>query len=63
MDTFLGEKASFWIELKKRAENLQATSLLREIAELHARVGFYESKFKEIEAFQQAIKGGFADSK
>ena len=54
MTTFLGETTEFWIDLKKRADELDATKLLHEIADLHAKVGFYERRFDEVEAFRKS---------
>ena len=34
IDSFLGEKVDYWITLKARAETLNVSGLIREIAEL-----------------------------
>lgn len=45
---YLGEKASYWLALKQRAEELDLVNLIREIADLHARVTFYEDRIKQM---------------
>jgi len=53
--TFMGENPSFWAALKRRADELDATKLLREIADLHAKVGYYERRLDEIEEFRKSL--------
>jgi hypothetical protein len=53
-DLFLGHDVDFWLELKKRADQLKATELLQEIVLLQAKVGYYERKLDEIDAFRNA---------
>ena len=52
IDTFLGEPVSFWVELKKRADKLEVNDLLRDLAELSARVHFYEMHIDRMEQFR-----------
>jgi hypothetical protein len=48
---FLGEEYEFWLALKERADRLDATNLIREIAVLRSKVSFYESRIKAMSTF------------
>lgn len=54
MDTFLGEKIEYWMALQKRVEELDVRELIREIAELHGKVGFYERRIKTLTDFMNS---------
>lgn len=49
---FLGEKIPYWVELKAKAEKLDVCNYIKEIAELRAKVSFYESRIDEITTFK-----------
>ncbi len=57
VERFLGHDISYWIELNKRAKELDATKLLEDIAILSAKVTYYEMKFNEIEEFRKVCSG------
>lgn len=50
---FLGEKISFWYELKKRHEAKCDIELLREITDLRGTISFYEDRLDQIEKFRK----------
>lgn len=55
---FLGHPVSFWIELKRRADEKLIdgdgySKLLAEIASLRGKVSFYESRVTQLYAFKQ----------
>lgn len=52
MDTYLGETAQTWLELKKRAEKLDVLDLVREIGMLRGKVSFYESRLDDMDRFK-----------
>lgn len=52
-DKFLGQEIKYWVELQKKAEELGVVDWLKEIAELRAKVGFYESRIKEMDDFKK----------
>ena len=54
-DLLFGETAAFWIELKKRAETLDVTTLMRDIADLSAKVAYYENRLDEIQRFRKSV--------
>lgn len=57
---FLGETIQYWIEVKQRIETdhgFRASELISEIAELRAKVSFYESRIKELTGFMQSRSG------
>lgn len=51
MDIFLGHPIPYWLELQKRADALNCVHLLKEIADLYGRVGFYEKRIAELNQF------------
>ena len=53
MDTFLGHTIQYWIELQKKARQLNVVKLLEEIAELRGKVSFYESRLDEMDDFRK----------
>lgn len=52
MDSFLGHSTTYWIELEKKAQELGVINWLQEVAELRAKVSFYESRLDEINNFR-----------
>jgi len=58
-DTFLGHPIRYWMELGRRVDELpfDAAKLLKEIAELRAKVSFYESRITEMEEFKKKVYG------
>jgi len=52
---FLGQPASYWLELQKRANSLEVSRLMREIADLAAKVQFYELRMDEIQRFRATL--------
>lgn len=53
MDTFMGQSIAYWVELHKKARILNVVKWLEEIAELRAKVSFYESRIKEMTNFME----------
>lgn len=53
---FLGETTAFWAELRRRANELDVKNLIRDLAELQAKVGFYERELDRINQFREAMK-------
>ena len=51
-DLFLGKPVDYWLALQERAECLNVTGLLDEVASLNARVSYYERRFDEISEFR-----------
>lgn len=47
-ETFLGHPFKYWVELEKKAEILDVVDYVAEIAELRGKVGFYESRIKQM---------------
>ena len=54
MNEFLGEKLSYWSELKHRAESLDVVDLVREVSILRAKVSFYEKRIDDMAGFMKA---------
>lgn len=50
---FLGHTIKYWLELEKKARQLNAVKLLEEIAELRGKVSFYESRLDEMDKFRK----------
>lgn len=48
---FMGETLQFWVELKAKSENLDVTYLIRENAELRAKVSYFEDMIKKANQF------------
>ena len=55
MDTYLGHDIKYWSELESKAQELGAVKWLEEIADLRAKVSFYESRIKEMNSFKDSI--------
>ena len=53
-DLFLGQPTDFWMELKDRADNLNATAMLKELVLSNAKVRYYEQHLKQMQAFAAA---------
>jgi len=54
---FLGEPASYWLELRQHAEEMNLTDLMRENARLRSKCSFYESRLKQMLDYQTAVEG------
>ena len=48
---FFGRTTDYWLMLQEKAEKLNVTHLLEEIATLRSKVSFYESRIKEMSHF------------
>lgn len=53
MDTYLGETAETWLELKRKALELDVMPLIRENASLRAKVSYYEARLDDIKRFRE----------
>lgn len=56
MNEYLGRPVSYWVELHLRADELDLVRPLIEIAELRAKVSFYESRIDEINNFKKSVE-------
>ena len=57
---YYGKPIAYWLELErlgKKAADLNAEHLIREIADLRAKVNFYESRIREMNVIMER-KGG-----
>lgn len=52
MEEFLGESINYWLTLQRKAREMNVTHLIRELGNLHAKVGFYESRIREMGEFK-----------
>jgi len=52
METFLGHKIEYWLELQRKAKELGVVHYLEEIATLRGKVSFYESRIDELNSFK-----------
>lgn len=50
-DKYLEHPPEYWLALQQRAENLQADTLISEIAILRAKISYYESRIHELNNF------------
>jgi len=57
---FLGKPVSYWEELDRQAQPLNCDRLIHEIAELRAKVSFYESRITEMSNFKRLLEEGMA---
>ena len=55
-DTLFGEDINFWIELRNQAMKKDIVDLIREIANLRAKVSFYESRIQQLGDFMESRK-------
>ena len=55
MFKFLGHSVEYWVALESKAETLNVTKLIEEIATLRSKVSFYESRFLEIQQFKKMM--------
>lgn len=46
--TFLGENPSYWAELKKRADTLNVSDLIRDLVNLQAKIAYYETQIERM---------------
>lgn len=51
IDLFLGHPMNYWLELEKWAKLNNASDLIQEIADLRGKIGFYESRIKQLNEF------------
>lgn len=54
-DLFLGHDIPFWLELKKKAAQLNVVDLIKEIADLRSKVSFYESRIEQLNIFKETV--------
>lgn len=52
---YMGHDINYWLELQKKADTLDVVKWLEEVAELRAKVSFYESRIKEMSEFSKVI--------
>jgi hypothetical protein len=45
---FLGHKPEYWLELQKKADELNVGDLIKEIARLRGKISLYESRIAEM---------------
>jgi hypothetical protein len=57
-DTFLGKPVSYWVELQARADADGVTDLLRDLADAHAKVYYYESMLDRMHAYRSVVDAG-----
>jgi len=55
IDTFLGKPIKYWFELQRNAEKLYVVDYIAEIAELRAKVNFYEDRIEQINKFKEHL--------
>lgn len=55
MDSFLGEPMQYWFELQKRVNELGVRHLLRDLADLSAKVNYYETQITRMEEFRKSM--------
>jgi hypothetical protein len=55
MNTFMGQEISYWSELQNKAERLEVVDYIQEIANLRAKVSFYESRIDAIQNFREKL--------
>ena len=51
---FMGHEYGYWAELEERAQKLKVVDWLDEIAQLRAKVSFYESRIEEMDDFKKS---------
>ena len=54
---FMGHGMDYWIALQERADRLQVSDLVEEIAKLHAKVSYYETRLADMERFRIHVNG------
>jgi len=47
-DLYLGHPASYWLELKLKADKLDYVEMVTEIADLRAKLGMYERHYDKL---------------
>lgn len=52
-DEFMGKPIKYWVELDKKAKELNLESILTDNAALRSKVSFYEDKIREMEQFRK----------
>lgn len=48
MGHWMGHPMSYWMELEKRAQELNVAHLVEELAIAYGKIGFYEKRIKEM---------------
>lgn len=48
---FMGKEPSYWVELQRKAEELNCEKLIEEVATLRAKTSFYEARINELSHF------------
>ena len=56
-DLFMGETPKFWLELKAKAEVLDVTDYIAEIAELRGIISFYEKRIQQMHDLMETHNG------
>lgn len=49
---FLGHPVGFWLKLRETSDSLNVTDFIQEIADLRAKVSFYESRIDQMTMFK-----------
>lgn len=47
-DLYLGQTASYWIELQHQAEKMDYVELVKEISDLRGKLGMYERHYDKL---------------
>lgn len=53
METYLGHDAKYWLELEKKARELNVVDFIEEIVSLRGKVNFYESRIEQLANFMK----------
>ena len=53
---YLGQNINYWLELKRKAEELNVVDFIKEIADLRAKVSYYESRIQELNNFSEKFR-------
>lgn len=48
-EKYMGHPMNYWIELEKQAQKLNVMDFIQEIADLRARLSFYDSRLNQIQ--------------
>ena len=52
---YLGHPTRYWMELQTRADALSVDQLLGDLADLHAKVAYYELMFDRINSYRGIV--------
>lgn len=50
---FFGKPPEYWLALQERADKLDVSDLISEIATLRSKVSYYESRISQLNEFMQ----------